>query len=763
MSTTRKLKLTIGAVSLCLVACGGFLVNNVRQGDHTVVQLKVADRQQTLVAELVEQTESLVAGVGREEALAARNALGETITSFDEGLGALLAGGAVRLDGRAHRVTRVDNARAREALEAASQVWTDTGVPLGDLAAGQFSPFSAAGQEAVEGLQAHREELSQHMADAALSLRQGAAAQASLTGMVQWAAIGLGVALVALLAVVRISTWRANRPAKPARGKKAKAGQAHDGEDAAAPARPRSRAHIDDQDDDMRPIRSARPGGRPAVYVPSIDFDNVNAAVDQLSVDMNTIAGSSDKMRQAIDQVGFALQGMLYSLNEMAQDTSEGAQIVRNANNAAVFTADAATELVQAAREMSRLVGRVTQLAERTRHVAGNIEGEALQTGRTGEAFTSVVAQEVKGLARQTNQATFEIDQTVNDVLATARQYEEAIGQIIKNVAAINKVSQNLGQMMIDPPRRVQPGSFTTATAATAVAAQAMAAPAPAPVAPQPVAQPAPQPTIAQQADVQDDPVVVEPTAQQTAQVTAEAIEAATPAPAPTAAPAPAATAAEPAPTAPTPGPGKADGGSNGNVFLLGKPRRKPDVAAALAADAEATAPAAPAPAPAPVPAPVAEAPAPAPAPTPAPAPAASEAPATGTSSADGGSNRNVFLLNKPKGGKPAAVEAAAAAAPAPEAAMPVAAAPAAAPVPAPAPVVQEAPAEEAEEHTGPNIFMLTRPKKKTAPAEGGADAAVAVAEPVTVPPSEPAAPAAAPAATGDAPKKNFIMLNKPK
>ena len=176
MSTTRRLKLTIGAVSVCLVACGAFLAQNYRQGDHTAVQLKVTDRQQALVSELVEQTESLVAGVGREEALAARSALGETITSFDEGLGALLAGGAVRLDGRAHRVARVDNARARSALEAASQVWTDTGVPLGDLAAGQFSPYSAAGQEAIAGLQSHREELSKHMADAAHSLRQGAAA-----------------------------------------------------------------------------------------------------------------------------------------------------------------------------------------------------------------------------------------------------------------------------------------------------------------------------------------------------------------------------------------------------------------------------------------------------------------------------------------------------------------------------------------------------------------------------------------------------------
>ncbi len=35
-------------------------------------------------------------------------------------------------------------------------------------------------------------------------------------------------------------------------------------------------------------------------YKSPVDFDNVNASVDQMSVDMNTIASSTDKMRQAV-------------------------------------------------------------------------------------------------------------------------------------------------------------------------------------------------------------------------------------------------------------------------------------------------------------------------------------------------------------------------------------------------------------------------------------------------------------------------------
>ena len=736
MSTRRMLNLSQAAVGLLLLAAVGFIGSSYRQSGDAAVQLEVAASGPALIGALVANADSLATGLGRQQVLAARTALGQTIISFDQRLGALLGGGTVPFDdGRARRVKRVGQATARHALEQASQVWLETGVPLGDLAAGQYSPLSAAGQQAVTGLHANQGALAQHMSDVVTGLRLGAAERARLVGYAVWAAVALGAACLGLPTARLWSARRARiRATAPAR------------------AAAKARAVVIDDDDDptprgRSPFAKARPehAAAKAPYLPTIDFQNVSAAVDQMSVDMNTIAGSSDKMRQAIDSVGFALQGMLYSLNEMAQDTAEGHRIVRNANNAAAFTADAATELVDSAREMARIVGRVTQLAQRTRQVAAQIEGEAVQTGRTGEAFTSVVAQEVKGLAQQTNRATFEIDQTVNEVLATARQYEEAIGLIIKNVAAINKVSENLGRLMLDPPRRVQPGtpvaSAFTLDPAPAVPTVAASTPAPVP----PAAAPTPTPAPAPLAKIEDDPVATEPTPRQVAQSTNEAITAAAAQGAPATGTAPTPVPAEPADTA------QPVSGGSGSVFMLGKPRKKPSVAEVLGTEpAEPAAQAVPAPAPTPVPAiPVAAAPVAAPADPP---------PLVGHASpqADGGSNRNVFLLNKPKTPRPAETSAAPAVA---------------APLPAPeaAPAAAIAPAETAgtdAEPGGSNIFRLNRPKKKTATAEGAAATApagegataTAVAD---APVPEPAAPTDD--GTPAPPKKNFIMLNQPK
>jgi len=135
MSKKRALDLTLGAVGLLLLATGGFIVISQRHGGDTAVQLEVAARQQTLIEALVVHADSLETGTERDRVLATRTALGATIVSFDQGLGALLVGGPVAFDdGHTRLVSKVGEVGARQALEQASQLWVQTGMPLGEEA-----------------------------------------------------------------------------------------------------------------------------------------------------------------------------------------------------------------------------------------------------------------------------------------------------------------------------------------------------------------------------------------------------------------------------------------------------------------------------------------------------------------------------------------------------------------------------------------------------------------------------------------------------
>ncbi len=656
MSTRQLLNMTMGAIAMLLLAAIGVVFSTTGSNGDQNAPIELAVRQQILVQDLTRQAVALSDAEDREAVTEARENLSRTIMQFDRNLSALLHGGtAVDANGQTVVIDRTGNDLARIALQDGAHLWLETGLPLADLAAGEFSVFSAAGQKATKGLQNNSVELMQHMGTAASSLRMGIHARSTAAGIARWSALGLVGVLVGLF-TLRRKVLAAESHAPVSRTPRA-----------AAPAYDDIPAHT------PQPL-TQRPAGLPSAapelgsFASPVNFDSVNASVDQMSVDMNTIAGSTEKMRLAIDSVGNALQGMLYSLNEMSQDTAEGHKIVRNANNAASFTADTAGDLAASAREMSAVVARVTQLAQTTKQVAAQIDGEAVHTGKTGEAFTSVVAGEVKGLSRQTSRATMEIEETVTSILLTARQYEEAIGQIIKNVSSINKVSQNLGELMLSPPATVQPGAplptlpaLTPAAAALPVApdvpepvAPVTAAPdAEAPIAEAPAAE---EPVSAAEVEedpamangwgddvpviddvpvVEDDPVVVEPTPTEVAADTSAAIEEA---------------AAEPVPEA----------GSNGNVFMLGGRDKKPNalnIPAVPSEDATAE-PAAEKP---PVEETVAAEPAaeePADEPLPAPEPEAApevvpevtpEAKAEPKAKPAVGSTENVFMLNKPK------------------------------------------------------------------------------------------------------------------
>lgn len=710
MSRRQLLNISLGSSAVLFVVALVFALTNGGAPRGSATQIDLA-KQQVQEVEGLSRTLSRLEDAGDFQAVQTeRKELSQAILRFDSNLAALLNGGSGTTTAGAHlQVEAVRDAAARQSLQDGAALWREIGLPLADMAAGEYSIFSAAGQQAVQGLRRGGVDLVQAMETAAQALGQASASGGSQARTAQLIAFLLGGITLALGAL------RLRQQPQPEVAPRTHAHQ---------PLAPRSQTAASDAalPIDAQPIApaSARPGALTAAsggfegYRSPVDFDSVNASVDQLSVDMNTIAGSTEKMRLAIESVGHALQGMLFSLNEMAQDTAEGHKVVRGANNAASYTATAAEELTSSAREMAQVVARVTQLAQKTKQVAAQIDAEAVHTGKTGEAFTSVVAAEVKGLASQTSHATAEIEHTVAQIMATTRQYEEAIGQIIKNIAGINKVSQNLGELMLHPPQRVVPG--TPLTPAPAVAAPAaVAPPVAAPAAPEPVAEAAPAATPAPavpeasqaKADepafhpaepaapavdpwggIMDEPAPAEKEVEQVVADTSAAIEeAAAPEPAPAPAPAPEPTAAADDDSKPS--------GSNANVFMLGGPKKK------KAAPAPQTEPE--------------------PAPATAPEAAQEEAPAQSETLKDGWGE-----------------------APAPAAEAPVAEA-------------------EEEEPAGSNIFMLQRPKKKgAAPAAptvtepaASADADDEIDEEVTI---------GAPAEEAEAkPSSNIFMLNKKK
>lgn len=223
MSTRHLLNMTLGAFTLLLLAAVGvvFSTNGNQADEQTRIDLAV--RQQVLVQDLTRQAAALADAEAREDVDRARQDLARTVTQFDRNLTALLHGGqAVDPNGQTVVIERTRNDMARLALEDGAHLWLETGVPLADLAAGEFSVYSAAGQKAVKNLRANDVELMQTMGTAANALRMGIHARGTVSGIARWAAAALAVVVVGL-AFFRRSVLAqegpapAARPAPPAR------------------------------------------------------------------------------------------------------------------------------------------------------------------------------------------------------------------------------------------------------------------------------------------------------------------------------------------------------------------------------------------------------------------------------------------------------------------------------------------------------------------------------------------------------------------
>ncbi len=439
MSTRQLLTPTTGVLTVltvaALVAVG--VTWSPEAGDAGAVAVTV--HQQELVADMNRQLDELVAAEDFQAVNAARGALGRTVVAFDRTLNALVhGGGAVGGDGRTVHLHAVQNKDGRRALSAASALWLQVGMPLADLAGGDYSVFSAAGQRALKELRESTPELTANLAAAAAAC-DGRTAGPDRAAMV--ARLLAGACLLALAGAVALRR-RAARPAAQDDDAAADHGLAPAGAVSRYSAR-RSAA---------QPAPAPRSELPPLPYKSPVDFEDVSAAVDQLTVDMSTVATSTEKMRTAIDSVGVALQGMLYRLNDLGDDTAEGYRLVRGANNAAGFTAQVAAELAESVREMAGVVSRVNQLAQKSRHTAAAIDQEAEQTGRTGAAFTDAVSGQVKTWPPRPltppPRSSTPSPRCSRARASTRRRWRRSSS----HVSAIHKVSQNLGQVVLDPP-----------------------------------------------------------------------------------------------------------------------------------------------------------------------------------------------------------------------------------------------------------------------------------------------------------------------
>ena len=130
-------------------------------------------------------------------------------------------------------------------------------------------------------------------------------------------------------------------------------------------------------------------------------IENISAGIEQVSASSEEVASFAEEANAQTDLGSENIEKTVSSITEIKTTVDE--------------TVEAITDLDNKSEEIGEIVEMITNIAEQTNLLALNAAIEAARAGEHGQGF-AVVAEEIRGLAEETNQATTKISSLVGEI-----------------------------------------------------------------------------------------------------------------------------------------------------------------------------------------------------------------------------------------------------------------------------------------------------------------------------------------------------------
>jgi methyl-accepting chemotaxis protein len=200
----------------------------------------------------------------------------------------------------------------------------------------------------------------------------------------------------------------------------------------------------------------------------SSHMKDINDTTTNMSRYMNDMATSAFSMSDSVNDIAGSLEEMNHSISGIADSASRGKTVSQDASSKADKASEIIHSLGNSAKEIGDVVELIKNIASQTNLLALNATIEAAGAGETGKGFT-VVANEVKELARQTSRATEEIRGKIESMQANT-------DMAIKSIASIVQVVEEINMIMVAIAAAVQQQTDTTDNISDTLADSATAA-----------------------------------------------------------------------------------------------------------------------------------------------------------------------------------------------------------------------------------------------------------------------------------------------
>ncbi|MFK7997128.1 MAG: methyl-accepting chemotaxis protein [Granulosicoccus sp.] len=173
--------------------------------------------------------------------------------------------------------------------------------------------------------------------------------------------------------------------------------------------------------------------------------EELGVSAQTTSIQAQTASSSAENIRESVDSVATASEEMSVSIKEIANHASTAAEIAKSAVCLASSTDQSVRQLAESSQQIGQVIRVITSIAEQTNLLALNATIEAARAGDAGKGF-AVVANEVKELAKETAQATENIQRMIASIQTDTSTSVTAISEIVDTVDQINAIQSTISE-----------------------------------------------------------------------------------------------------------------------------------------------------------------------------------------------------------------------------------------------------------------------------------------------------------------------------
>ena len=165
---------------------------------------------------------------------------------------------------------------------------------------------------------------------------------------------------------------------------------------------------------------------------------NVSISAEEMSASMAAVAKSMEQASLSLSTVASSTEEMTATVVEISRNTEDARVITGDAARQAANITSTVGELGSVTMDIRKIAETIEAISAQTNLLALNATIEAARAGAAGKGF-SVVASEIKELARQTASATVDIRGKIDGIQGTTSTAVADIEKIIKVIWNVNE------------------------------------------------------------------------------------------------------------------------------------------------------------------------------------------------------------------------------------------------------------------------------------------------------------------------------------